>query len=420
MTGSGSAPGPTGLPLNGLRVLELGGLVSAAHCARQLALLGAEVWKVEPPSGDVARTLGPFRDDRPDPEESGLFIYLNVEKAGLTLNLDHKDAAQVVGALAAQVDVVVENVGQARLAAVGAGFDDLVQRKPGLIVASVTPFGLFGPRSKDQATHLGIFHAGGEGFTLPGGTAYRLFPDREPIQGPRYAAHYDAGTMASIAILVSIVARTIGNALPTAAELIDVSEQEAQLGLNRVEMQRFPQRGFIESRATRDMEVGDILQTQNGYAAVEPLEWRMWKGLCDAMGRPELATDERFSDRHRLYAHGVEATQYIAEWAIRHDTEHVYHTAQQHGCAAGPVRSPRDLFESTQMRGRGFYAAVDGSRYEVPVAPYRMSRDAHERVGERSRLRRPPRLGEHNQEIYGRVVGWSASDVQAHRDAGLI
>jgi crotonobetainyl-CoA:carnitine CoA-transferase CaiB-like acyl-CoA transferase len=412
-----TAPPP---PLEGVRVVELGELVTAPWAGRYLALLGADVIKVEQPGGECSRRRGPFPGDRPDAEESGLYRYLNVEKRGITLNLDHADAAGVLRALLAGSDIFLENLGQDFLAARGMAFEDLQDVSDELIVGAITPFGLTGPRAGEQATDLGVFHAGGEGYTLPGGLGWRLYPDREPLKGPDFTAHYDAGTTAAIALLTTLLGRQLGNSAGAGAELVDLSEQEALVGLNRLEMQRYPTRGFEESRATRALPVGDVVQASDGFVAVAPLAFEMWQGLCRAMERPDLLEDERFADWPTLIENSHEAGQYIHEWAIAHDKEHVYLEAQRHGCAAGLVRTPQDLLEAEQLRATGFFATLGDSDLEVPRAPFRISESTAIEPYAKQRLGRAPRLGEHNAEIYGELLGWDAEAVSWQRRAGLI
>lgn len=409
-----------GGPLAGIRVVELGTMVTAPWASRYLALLGADVVKVEPPSGDPARRRGPFAGDRPDPEASGLFMYLNVEKRGVTLNLDRSEAPEILRGLLRQADIFVENLGQAYLAGRGMGFADIKSCNDDLIVGAITPFGLTGPRSSHQATDLGIFHAGGEGFTLPGGLGWRLYPDREPLKGPDFAAHYDAGSTAAIALLTAFLGREWGVSAGSGAELLDLSEQEALVGLNRLEMQRYPTRQFEETRATRALPVGDIVQARDGFVSVTPLSFDMWQGLCRAMDREALLEDARFCDWQTLVQNGAEATGIIHEWAIEHDKNHVYHEAQRHGCAAGLIRSARDLLGAEQFRVQRFWAQLEGSDLQMPYVPFRIGSSTRVEPDATPTLRPSPRLGEHNNEVFGDALGWSAEDVAWHRSAGVI
>ena len=150
--------------LDGVRVLELGEMVSAPYCTRLMASLGASVIKVEPPSGDYARTLGPFPNHEPHPETSGLFLAMNLDKKAVTLDLTSAEGASIFRRLAADSDILVENGPPRRLDSLGLGYESLTGDNPGLIMVSISPFGQDGPY-RDYHTHdLNRWHAGGWGY----------------------------------------------------------------------------------------------------------------------------------------------------------------------------------------------------------------------------------------------------------------
>ena len=158
--------------LGGIRVVELGSLVSAPYCARLMAALGAEVIKVEPPEGEKAREHGPFPGGDPHAEKSGLFLAMNLDKKGVTLDLRSGVGAEVFKKLIAKSDVVVENGPPGRLEELGLGYESLKAENPGLIMVSITPFGQDGPY-KDHITHdLNRWHAGGWGYLWKERSAY--------------------------------------------------------------------------------------------------------------------------------------------------------------------------------------------------------------------------------------------------------
>src|SRR5262245_35471112 len=128
--------------LSGLRVLEYGDLVSAPSCTKWMADMGAEVVKVERPGqGDVSRWLGPFRDDVVNPEASGLFLYLNTSKLGVTLDVETGEGARIFARLASDVDILVENMAPGYLDGLGLGYEQLAAINPRLVMTSISPFG---------------------------------------------------------------------------------------------------------------------------------------------------------------------------------------------------------------------------------------------------------------------------------------
>ncbi len=153
--------------LAGVKVVELGNMVSAAYATKLMADLGAEVVKVETPDGDHARQLGPFPGDVPDPEQSGLFLYLNTNKRGCTIDLkrDPDALARLVG----WADVLVHNYAPANMATLGIDYDAFRAINPRLVMCSITPFGLTGPHKDYHASELTLAHGGGWAWLSPGG-----------------------------------------------------------------------------------------------------------------------------------------------------------------------------------------------------------------------------------------------------------
>ena len=135
--------------LSDLRVVDLSVGVDAgvagAFCAKMFADFGADVIKVESPEGDPARGLGPFPDDNPDADTGGMFMYLNTNKRGITLDLDSADGLRRLRDLCATADVVVETFSPGHVQMLGLGYDDLDKISPGVVLVSVTPFGQTGP-----------------------------------------------------------------------------------------------------------------------------------------------------------------------------------------------------------------------------------------------------------------------------------
>ena len=151
-------------PLSGYRVLDLGSALSF-HCTRLLADMGADVIKIEPPSGDPARRVPPFKDDFPHPEKSLYFLHFNTNKRGITLDVEKPDGRAILFELCRTADVVVETYSPARCAELGLSYERLSANNPALVVASITPFGQSGPwrdrRGRATASPRGASEAAG-------------------------------------------------------------------------------------------------------------------------------------------------------------------------------------------------------------------------------------------------------------------
>jgi len=223
------------LPLAGFTVLELGEGVSAPYCGKLLADYGADVIKVEPLEGDAARRHGPFpngptgaglpvRPARPagrqaglpHPEKSALFLYLNTNKKGVTLDFSTASGARLLRRLVEEVDVLVENQPPGRLEKLGLSYRELAGLNPRLLMVSVKAFGE-GPYGRWKATNLTSFASGGQMY-LTGD------PDREPLVNGGYQAEYQAGLNAFAATLAAL----LGLAVMEVGQHVEVSAMECQ------------------------------------------------------------------------------------------------------------------------------------------------------------------------------------------------
>src|SRR3954466_11426401 len=173
-------------PLVGVRVLELAEGIAGPYGGKLLADLGADVTKAESPTGDPSRARGPFRDDVPDPEASGFYLYVNGGKRGITLDLDTEAGRAALLDLVAQADVLVESYAPGRLDHLGVGVEALQARNPRLVVVSVTPFGQWGPQAGWQGNDLIAFHSSGFAYGFPSREIEQA--DLPPLNAPSHAA----------------------------------------------------------------------------------------------------------------------------------------------------------------------------------------------------------------------------------------
>lgn len=152
----------------GVKVVEYATMVSGPYCGKLLADMGADVVKVEePPAGDPARGRGPFPGDEPHPERSGLYLYLNTSKRGITLDPEQPSGRGALQRLVKWADVLIDNHPVDRLESFGLGWEVLQRENPGLIFASITPYGRSGPGSRYKGSDLTGYHGGGLGISFP-------------------------------------------------------------------------------------------------------------------------------------------------------------------------------------------------------------------------------------------------------------
>ena len=395
--------------LAGLRVLEIAERVAGPYCGKLLASLGAGVLKVERPTGgDPSRREGPFPGDVPNPETSGLFLYLNTGKRGITLDLDDAQGQALLSELAGQADVLVTDRQPGQGDAGGPEFGPLRDANPGLIVASVTPFGTLGPYAAFRAHDLNVFHAGGEGYLLPNGLALDTFPERAPLAAGSRMGSYQGGLTAALAVVAAVHAQRNGGP----GQEIDCSMQEAQLNVGYVPIQRLESEGVVEDRFSRYFRVGGVLPASDGYVELLTLEPRQWQGLGDLLGEPEWATMEKFQDPAK---HGPEINAKLREWFQERSKEWLYREGQAKGVPIAPYYSPGEVFNSAQQRERGLFREIGhpvAGSHEYAGAPFRAGANPPQ-------AGRAPLLGEHNRQVFGEL-GYSPEEIVELARAGVI
>jgi CoA:oxalate CoA-transferase len=399
--------------LAGIRVLEYCQMVAGPYCTKLLADLGAEVIKIEKPGvGDESRKRAPFLNDIPHPERSGLFLYLNTNKLGITLNIENSAGKKVFTELAKESDVLVEDTPPGMMRKLGLDYKVLREINPKLIMSSITPFGQTGPYSDYKAYHLNTFHSGGEGYLTPAwmGTGYL---HRPPLNQGKYVGEYESGISAAVATLGALYRQRLSGL----GQSIDVSKQQALIALNPRELACYPNDGWLVSRATRTLRFGGIIPCKDGYVELDLYEEHEWQALVTLMGSPEWTKDERFKDRLSRAKHGIELNQLIEEWMKHHTKEEIHHKGQALGCPVAPYSTTKEVVNSGQMKARGFFVDIDhpeAGKFRYPSAPYKFSKTPW-------RADHPaPLLGQHNEEVYCQRLGYSKQELIQLRNAGII
>lgn len=393
-------PEPVEMALAGIQVIESAEGIAGPYAGKLLADLGAEVIKIEPPLvGDRARRCGPFPDHVPHPERSGLFLYLNTNKQGVTLNLDTPTGQQLFLKLIAQADVLIEDHEPDGFAKRGLSYDTLRQHRPELVMTSVTRFGQNGPHAGFKAYPLTTYHAGGEGYTLPGRLSLKQFPDRAPVHAGGGLGEYDSGLCAAVA--------TMGALLSGLGQHVDVSQQEALMNLNRPMVAHHLATGEIIDRQ-RGYTFGGAMPCRDGYVILRPMEDGHWLGLARAMGREELADDERFRTRPARIKNGEILNRLIIEWTMQQSKVSLYERVAAEGCPVAYFATAEDVVQSPQLAAREFFVSSEHpaiGHVLLPSAPYRLSRTPWA-------LRQPaPLLGQHNREIWCGRLGHDPSEL---------
>jgi len=396
-----------------LRIIEYSTSIAAAACGKILADLGADVTKVEPVgSGDPARQQGPFPDDVPDAERSGLFLSLNANKRGITLDASRPTGRDLLHGLLAESDVFLHNCSPAESESIDLTYARLQSRHPRLIVAAVTPYGSSGPYANYRGSDITACAAGGVSI----GTG---FPDRAPLTLPLSLGAHFSGVAAAAATLFA----TFGRDLTGRGQFVDVSETDVlAILLAGYGIPTYIYRGITGIRAGRHMSLGlypnAVVECQDGFVCIDCPQLAQWNRLLELMGNPPWIHEPRYRDRRQIteqYPHEVDAL--LAPWLMQRDKQTIFAETQEQRIPAGPVNTLQDVVEDAHLRERQYFATVDRpdtGPLRYPGAPYCLSQTPWT-------LRRPaPRLGEHNEEIYCGRLGVSRAELLLLRQTGLI
>lgn len=390
-------------PLAGLKVLDLGQEIAGPYCAKLLAALGAEVVKVEPPAGDPARRRGPFPEDLPHPERSGLFLYLNTGKRGVTLDIRTATGRDLLLRLAAWADVAVESFAPGVPASLDLGYDALRQVNPQLVLASVTPFGQSGPYRDYRATEAGLHAISGE-MSVAG-------EPREPLKKGGEIAQYLGGLHAFLGIFAALFQREETGE----GEHVDVSLAEGMTSIIGAVLreQAYLGRPPRRKQHARAWPEG-IRACKDGYVLVFTRFgtdwWPDFAALLDgppageSVARPQSPEEEQAWDAR------------LSAWLQAHTKQEIYHQAQQHRLSFGYVATAPDLLAAPQLAHRRFFEQVEhpqAGMLTLMGLPFLLD-------GERWPLGRAPLLGEHNEAVYCDMLGLSRQELVQLAQLGVI
>ncbi len=394
--------------LGGVKVVEWCNFVTGPYCTKLLADLGAEVIKIELPEvGDEARRRGPFLHDAPDPERSGLFLYLNTNKLGVTLNLKTTTGKKIFRELVRETNILVEDKSPEEMKKLGLDYEALREINPRLVMTSISPFGQTGPYRNYKAYTLNTVHGAGSGYINPGDS-----PDlsREPLKSGGLFDDYTAGLMAAVGVLGALyVSRTIG-----IGQHVDISKQEAIMALDKIEIDTYPNGGKIASRLGTTRRA---IPCKDGYFVFIAGRDYEWTPFVELMGNPEWAQDEKFRERSGRDEHGAELGEHISKWSMNYTRDEIYHRSQAKRIPLGIVASVDEVVNSPHYHARGFFVEIDHpstGRITYPGAPYQFSLTPWT-------VERPaPLLGQHNEEVYSRRLGYTRQDLVKMRQMGII
>ena len=336
--------------LSGLRVVEYSLGPSGAMCAKSFADLGADVLKIEPPEGDPSRRLGPFLGDTPDPEASGIFLYLNANKRGLTLDLHESSDRLRMYELISGSDIFVTDVQPTQAAQLGIDSATVAELSPSLIRTYVNPFGNTGPYRDWKGTDLIVWHMGGMGWESPAAFVTDL-EEHTPLRGRGNMGMYFAGWVAAAGAMCALYHREKYGV----GQEIDVSAMDAVASHIRG---NFATYSYDISRLPEDRKKAFfpwIWKAADGYASQTFFLDHWWDTLRGMMGRPEWADNEEYGTLEGRREHSRAIEVKVAEWTKNKTRRELYRSLQSKSVPCFPVQTVDEIVSSDHYDSRGFF-----------------------------------------------------------------
>lgn len=404
-------------PLAGLSVLDLSTIVSGGTVTSMLADFGADVVKIEHPrGGDPLRTWGPFVAG-----QSVWWKVMSRNKKSVTLDLSRARGQELLLALAARADVLVENFRPGTLERWNVGPDRLLAANPKLIVLRVSGFGQTGPYR-----HRPGFGTVAE--AMSGVVAVSGFPDSPPLAPPMPLADEVAGLMGAFAILAALHARDAGASRRRVLEggdaggqVVDVSLYEPLFRLLIPHVTQYTALGIVARRTGNhfpDAAPRNLYRTADGgWVAISATSQRVFERLAAAIGQPALVEDPRFRDNPSRVRHNEELDAILAEWFARHGEAEALARLEESGAVAGPVYDVPRIVSDPHYAARDDIVTVS----DPDAGDLRMPGIVPKFSGTPGSLRHAgPALGAHNAEVYGGRLGLDAAELERLRADGVV
>ncbi|MGH7266780.1 MAG: CaiB/BaiF CoA transferase family protein [Candidatus Rokuibacteriota bacterium] len=392
-------------PLDGIRVVDLSRVLAGPYATLLLADMGAEVIKIEEPGrGDDTRAWPPFQGG-----ESTYFMSVNRGKKSLTLNLKTAGGREILRRLLQGADVLLENFRPGTLERLGFGHAAAREWNPRLVYCSISGFGESGPEAARPGYDLIVQGESGV-MDLTG------FPDGPPVKMGTSIADLAAGTMAAHGIVLALFARERTGV----GQKVEIAMVEVMAALLTYQGQAYFATGTSPRRRGNQhpsIVPYEVFEAADGYLTVGVANNSLWSRFCQALGRPELATDPRFdTEARRVEGRDVLVpllgeifrTAPVAEWVRR---------LGEAGVPAGKIKSVGEALESEHLKARGAIVTLA----HPTAGPIRMVGPPIRLGGTPGEAAAPaPVLGEHTDEVLAKLLGYPAAAVARFRAEGAV
>lgn len=394
-------------PLANIRVIEMGTMIAGPFCGQLLADHGAEVIKLEQPGvGDPMREWG-----KEKPHGKALFWpVLGRNKLSATLNAREAEGQAMVKKLVMGADILLENFRPGTMERWGLSYENLSATNPKLIMIRVSGFGQTGPYAKRAG-----YGAIGEAM---GGLRYTT---GDPSLPPSRAGISIGDSLAATHACLGAMMALHQVHLTGKGQVIDASIFESVLNMMENVVTDYDAGGYIRERTGSflpKIAPSNIYPTKEDiWLVIGANQDSVWARMAEAMGRPELATDQRYATHGARGINQIELDELISDWTKDFPVAELEELLHKHGIPNGKINRAPEMLEDPQFRARDAIIRVDHPEFGN-IAMQNVAPKLSETQGA---VRHPgPKLGEHNNYVWGDLVGNSEDDIADLRDRGII
>ena len=371
--------------LKNIRVLDFGRYIAGPYCGALLGDLGAEVIRIERLSGSEDRFIHPLKEEG---GEGAMFMQMNRNKKGMTLNPTKEGSATIVEKLIKSADVVIANLPPQTLKRMGIDYETISKYNPGIILTTVSAFGAGGPYSERVG-----FDGVGQAMS---GAAYLTGNENEPVKA--YSPYIDYGTasLTAMGTLAAIIERNeTGKGQIVEGALFATSLAFMNTHLIEQSITK-KNRKAIGNRSPYAGPV-DMVETKDGWIVVQVLGDTLFKRWANLVSAEDLLDDDRFSTDINRGINGEILSKKTSDWASQYTNEEALKLLAKASVPAGPVNDLQDALDDPHVKAMNFFQDLEypGIPGKSPVMGLPVKLSNSENIIDK----RPPILGEHTEEI---------------------
>ncbi|MBS0242728.1 MAG: CoA transferase [Proteobacteria bacterium] len=395
------------LPLAGITVIDLGQIYQGPYATLLMAKAGAHVIKVEPKKGEPARLRAMVGMSATFP-----FAMLNSNKDGVSLDLKHPKGAAILKRMVQKADVLLENFAPGVMDRLGLGWNVMRELNPRLVYASGTGYGLDGPDRDNLAMDLTVQAASGI-MSITG------FPDGPPVKAGPAIVDFMSGIHLYAAVVTALYDRSITGK----GRLVEVAMQESVYPTLASNLSFLYNRNGELPPRTGNRHGGltispyNVYATSDGHIAIITVTEDHWLNILTAIDRADLKDDPRYKTNPERVKRMAEVDALVEGWTRTKTRDEAITILRRNRVPSAPVRNLREVIDDRHMHERGMLEEIDHpdlGRITVPTSPLRFH------GADKVATRPSPKVGQHNDDVYGEWLGLSADEISELRREGAI